>query len=76
MKKGQVIKAETDSVVSMSEHVSLGSTVDGGVFSGLARSMLSGETFFMQVRGDRPMAQSMSGHVHQQVIRNSGGLRR
>eukprot|EP00192_Tetraselmis_astigmatica_P020601 CAMPEP_0117659412 /NCGR_PEP_ID=MMETSP0804-20121206/6419_1 /TAXON_ID=1074897 /ORGANISM="Tetraselmis astigmatica, Strain CCMP880" /LENGTH=290 /DNA_ID=CAMNT_0005466069 /DNA_START=235 /DNA_END=1107 /DNA_ORIENTATION=- len=48
MKKGQVVKAESDAVITMSNHVQLGSRVDGGIISGIMRGMLSGESFFLQ----------------------------
>ena len=56
LKKGESLRAESNALVSRSEHVELRSTMEGGLFGGLARSFLSGESMFMQtlhaMRGD------------------------
>lgn len=47
MSPGEVVKAESGAMVSMSPNVDVKGTMDGGIMAGLGR-MLSGETFFFQ----------------------------
>ncbi|RKP48828.1 TIGR00266 family protein [Cohnella endophytica] len=47
MNPGEVVKAESGAMVSMSPNVDVKGTMDGGIMAGLGR-MLSGETFFFQ----------------------------
>eukprot|EP00239_Pterosperma_sp_CCMP1384_P004989 CAMPEP_0197846274 /NCGR_PEP_ID=MMETSP1438-20131217/3040_1 /TAXON_ID=1461541 /ORGANISM="Pterosperma sp., Strain CCMP1384" /LENGTH=290 /DNA_ID=CAMNT_0043457855 /DNA_START=9 /DNA_END=881 /DNA_ORIENTATION=- len=48
LKKGEKIKAESDALVVKSEHIEVGSNMDGGILGGLARNFLTGESFFFQ----------------------------
>jgi len=45
---GQRVKAESDALVAMDGPCRLESRLDGGILSGLARSMLTNESFFLQ----------------------------
>lgn len=47
LESGESVKAEMNAMVSMSPHIDLKGTVDGGIMRGLGR-MLSGEKFFFQ----------------------------
>lgn len=47
LEKGEAIKAQSGSMVAMSDGVKLEGKVDGGVFQAIGR-MFSGESFFMQ----------------------------
>lgn len=47
LRKGDVIKAQSDALVSKSEHIGLSSSIDGGIFGGISR-MVGGESVFLQ----------------------------
>ncbi|MFC4598492.1 TIGR00266 family protein [Cohnella hongkongensis] len=47
LEAGESLKAESGAMVSMSPHIDVKGTADGGIMAGLGR-MLSGETFFFQ----------------------------
>mmetsp|Transcript_18164 Transcript_18164/g.29486 ORF Transcript_18164/g.29486 Transcript_18164/m.29486 type:complete len:292 (-) Transcript_18164:2491-3366(-) len=47
-KKGETIQAESDALVTMSQHVRLASKMEGGIFSSLMRMLLVNESFFLQ----------------------------
>eukprot|EP01137_Pigoraptor_chileana_P007292 Opistho-2@52687 len=46
--RGETVKAESDAMVSTSGDVAIGGRMDGGILSGLARSLFTGESFFLQ----------------------------
>lgn len=48
LQHGEEIKAESDALVSKSSGVALAAGTDGGFLGGLARSFLTGESFFLQ----------------------------
>ncbi|AOY74817.1 TIGR00266 family protein [Clostridium formicaceticum] len=47
LQKGEMVKAESDAMVSMSDTVDVDGKMEGGLFKGLGR-MLAGEKFFFQ----------------------------
>lgn len=49
LKRGTVVKAEPDALVTMSQHIALGAGLDAGLFAGVMRSVFSGESLFSQV---------------------------
>lgn len=56
LQRGEKIKAESDAMVAMSDTMEVNGAMNGGIIGGLARRMLTGESFFFQtidaVRGD------------------------
>ncbi len=56
MQRGEKIKAESDAMVAMSATLEISGSMNGGLLGGLARRMLTGESFFFQTidaaRGD------------------------
>ncbi len=56
LQRGEKIKAESDAMVAMSDTLEVNGAMNGGLIGGLARRMLTGESFFFQtidaVRGD------------------------
>ena len=48
LEKGESIKAESDAMISMSPTIDVEGKMDGGILSGLARKLLSGESMFFQ----------------------------
>jgi len=48
LRQGESIKAESDALVSKTAGVALAARSDGGFLSGAARSLLAGESFFLQ----------------------------
>eukprot|EP00240_Pyramimonas_obovata_P007751 CAMPEP_0118943836 /NCGR_PEP_ID=MMETSP1169-20130426/39153_1 /TAXON_ID=36882 /ORGANISM="Pyramimonas obovata, Strain CCMP722" /LENGTH=151 /DNA_ID=CAMNT_0006889189 /DNA_START=168 /DNA_END=620 /DNA_ORIENTATION=+ len=48
LKKGEIIKAESDALVVKDASVELGANMDGGVLGGLARTFFTGESLFFQ----------------------------
>ena len=56
LQRGEKIKAESDAMVAMSATLEVNGAMNGGIIGGLARRILTGESFFFQtidaVRGD------------------------
>ncbi len=56
MQRGEKIKAESDAMVAMSATLEINGAMNGGLLGGLARRVLTGESFFFQTieatRGD------------------------
>ncbi len=48
LQKGEKLKAESGSMVSMDEALDIKGTLDGGILKGLGRKLFSGESFFFQ----------------------------
>lgn len=48
LRRGASIKAEPDALITMSHHVELGASMDGGLMRGIFRSALGGESIFAQ----------------------------
>ncbi len=48
MERGEHLKAESDAMISMSTTIDVEGKMEGGVISGLMRSVLAGESFFFQ----------------------------
>ena len=59
LQRGEKIKAESDAMVAMSDTLEVNGAMNGGIIGGLARRMLTGESFFFQTidagRGDGPV---------------------
>ena len=68
MNSGDQIQAETGAMVSMSESVKMETGTKGGLFGGLKRSMLGGESFFINTftaeqPGEVAVAPSLPGDI-------------
>ncbi len=66
---GESIVAEAGAMVSMSEEVSIKTSAKGGIFGSLKRSMLGGESFFMNTftattKGEVMFAPPLPGDIH------------
>ena len=48
LRRGACVKAEPDALITMSQMIELGAQMDAGLFSGLMRSALGGESLFSQ----------------------------
>ena len=48
LEAGETIKAESDAMLSMTSNIKLESKMEGGLFGGLKRSILGGESMFFQ----------------------------
>lgn len=48
LENGESVKAESGAMVSMSETIDVDSKMEGGLFGGLARKFLTGESLFLQ----------------------------
>ena len=48
LRRGARVKAEPDAVITMSEHVELGASMDGGFVGGMLRSAFTNESLFSQ----------------------------
>ncbi|TYO95306.1 TIGR00266 family protein [Desulfallas thermosapovorans] len=68
LQKGEVIKAESDAMVGMSDTIDVEGKMDGGLLGGLSR-MLAGESFFFQTltarrgAGEVLLAPSIPGDI-------------
>lgn len=65
---GEQIQAETGAMVSKSESVKLETSIKGGLFSGLKRSVLGGESFFLNTftaeqSGEVTIAPALPGDI-------------
>ena len=49
MSAGEAVHAESDAMVASSSQVTVEGTMQGGLFGGISRSFLTGETLFLQV---------------------------
>ncbi|TET81788.1 TIGR00266 family protein, partial [candidate division TA06 bacterium] len=68
LEKGEAISAEAGAMVSMSSGVALQTTAKGGLFGALKRSMLGGESFFLNTftadeGGEMTLAPTLPGDV-------------
>ena len=68
MRSGDQIQAETGAIVSMSESVKMETGTKGGILGGLKRSMLGGESFFINTftaeqPGEVAVAPSLPGDI-------------
>lgn len=68
LEKGEAISAEAGAMVSMSDGIALQTTAKGGVFSALKRSVLGGESFFLNTftadeGGEVTLAPTLPGDV-------------
>ena len=48
LNRGESIKAESDAMIAMSTEVDVEGIMEGGVLGGIARRMLTDESFFLQ----------------------------
>lgn len=71
---GETIKAESDAMMSMSSNIHLDSKMEGGLLGGLARSFLSGESFFFQTltaegsEGEVVLAPAIPGDIESYAL--------
>ena len=74
MVTGEEIQAETGAMVSMSDTIKLDTGTRGGILKGLRRSILGGETFFMNTfkaeqPGEVTLAPSLPGDIEALELR-------
>lgn len=63
LKRGEKIKAESDAMIAMSGSVDVEGKMEGGILSGLARAVLSGESmFFQELTAKRGDGEILLGH--------------
>ena len=63
LKRGEKIKAESDAMIAMSGAVDVEGKMEGGILSGLARAVLSGESmFFQELVAQRGDGEVLLGH--------------
>mgnify|MGYP002856610936 CR=1 FL=1 len=63
LKRGEKIKAESDAMIAMSATVDVEGKMEGGILSGLARKVLSGESmFFQELTARRGDGEVLLGH--------------
>ena len=48
LRRGDLVKAEPDALVTMSQDVQLGAALDNGLFNGIMRTFFGGESLFVQ----------------------------
>lgn len=78
MNRGEQLQAETGAMVSMSDTITFDTGTRGGIFGGLRRSVLGGESFFVntftaQDAGEVTFAPSLPGDIealelHQETV--------
>eukprot|EP00051_Salpingoeca_urceolata_P000369 m.33780 g.33780 ORF g.33780 m.33780 type:complete len:282 (-) comp10511_c0_seq1:127-972(-) len=77
--RGDVVKAESNAVVTLRGALDLTGRMDGGIFGALARKLFTGESFFFQVlkaqgRGEALLAPVVPGDVVIEDIEHTGEL--
>ncbi|MFB6140650.1 MAG: TIGR00266 family protein [Halosimplex sp.] len=70
---GESVRAEAGAMVSMSPHVDVATSAEGGVFKSLSRSLFGGESFFMNTftatePGAIQLAPALSGDVQHHAL--------
>ena len=75
LERGEEIVAESGAMVSMSSGISIETAARGGLFGGLARKFLGGESFFMNTfhadeAGEITLAPPLPGDVFHTDMRN------
>ena len=75
MNRGEQVQAETGAMVSMSDTIKIETSSRGGIFGGLRRSVLGGESFFVntftaQDRGEVTLAPSLPGDIEVVELHN------
>ncbi len=75
LKSGEVISAEAGAMVSMSDGIEMKTSTRGGVFSALKRSVLGGESFFMNKftannPGEITFAPTLPGDIYAVELKN------
>lgn len=69
LEQGETVQAEAGAMVSMTPNVQMQTAARGGILGGLKRSLLGGESFFMNTftctsgQGELTLAPSLSGDV-------------
>ena len=64
LERGESIKAESDAMVSMSATLDVTGSTGGGILGGLARKLLTGESFFFQrITASRGAGSVLLGHA-------------
>ena len=85
MNRGEQLQAETGVMVSMSDTIKMETGTRGGIFGGLRRSVLGGESFFVNTftaeePGEVSVAPSLPGDIevmelrHETVMVQSGSF--
>ncbi len=69
LNKGETVQAESGAMVSMSSSVEIATAMKGGLFGALKRSVLGGESFFMNTfkandAGEVTFAPALPGDIH------------
>lgn len=63
LQKGELMQAESDAMIAMASTLEIKGSMKGGVFGGMARRMLTGESFFFQtVEATRGPGEVLFGH--------------
>ena len=75
LSQGESVLAEAGAMVSKSEGINIQTKAKGGVFGALKRSMLGGQSFFMNTftaerEGDISFAPSLPGDIHAVELNN------
>jgi len=75
MERGELLTAEAGAMVSMSEGINIETTMKGGLFGALKRSVLGGESFFMNTfkaneAGELTLAPSLPGDLSALELNN------
>jgi uncharacterized protein (TIGR00266 family) len=75
LNKGEAVQAESGAMVSMSPSVEISTEMKGGLFGALKRSVLGGESFFMNTfkandTGEVTFAPPLPGDIHALELKN------
>ena len=69
LEQGERIKAESDAMVAMSPTLDVEGKMEGGILSGIARSLLAGEKFFFQeIIAKRGPGYVLFAHAHIEML--------
>lgn len=64
LQQGEMVKAESDAMISMSGTLDVEGTMNGGLLRGLARKFITGESFFCQtIKATRGPGEVLLGHA-------------
>ena len=75
LERSEQVNAEAGALVSMSSGISIETGIKGGIFGGLKRSLLGGESFFInkftaESPGEITMAPALPGDIHSMDLEN------
>ena len=80
LNRGETLKAESDAMVAMDSTIEVGGTMQGGILGGIARKLLTNESFFLQElkassgNGKVIIAPTMPGDIADVELDGSYGL--